>query len=75
MAIRIALMPGLAGLTVGGAWAQEPTVPQRGQDRDPNMPAPSRTVPEKRGQGPVTVTNERGQTLSGKPGSGATPKK
>ena len=75
MLIRIAIALCLAGLTNGGTWAQEPTVPLRGQDRDPHMPTPSQTVPEKRGEGPVTVTNDKGQTLSGKPGSGAAPKK
>ena len=72
---QIVLAFSLLILTAGATFAQEPATSLRGQDRDPHMPAPSQTVPEKRGEGPVTVTNDKGQTLSGKPDSGTDPKK
>lgn len=31
----------------GAAFAQDPSVPQRGQDSDPKLPAPQEQVPEK----------------------------
>lgn len=37
----------LAGLMSSAALAQDPSVPQRGQDRDPKLPAPQEQVPEK----------------------------
>ncbi|ACB79117.1 conserved hypothetical protein [Methylorubrum populi BJ001] len=39
-----ALFAALAG---GAAFAQDPSVPQRGQDSDPKLPAPQEQVPEK----------------------------
>ena len=37
----------LAGLMSTAALAQDPSVPQRGQDSDPKLPAPQEQVPEK----------------------------
>ena len=34
-------------LSAGAAMAQDPSVPQRGQDSDPKLPPPSQQVPEK----------------------------
>ncbi len=34
-------------LVSGAAFAQDPSVPQRGQDSDPKLPAPQEQVPEK----------------------------
>lgn len=35
------------GLMSTAAFAQDPSVPQRGQDSDPRLPAPQEQVPEK----------------------------
>ena len=37
----------LVGLLGTAAFAQDPSVPQRGQDSDPKLPAPQEQVPEK----------------------------
>lgn len=51
-----------AALASPAAFAQDPSVPQRGQDSDPRLPAPSQQVPEKvRPEGDTT-----GSTLSEK---------
>ncbi len=51
-----------AGLMSTAAFAQDPSVPQRGQDSDPRLPAPQEQVPEK--VRPESGTN--GTTLSDK---------
>lgn len=51
-----------AGLMSNAAFAQDPSVPQRGQDSDPKLPAPQEQVPDK--VRPDSGTN--GSTLSEK---------
>ncbi|MEH3119621.1 MAG: hypothetical protein PGN25_19060 [Methylorubrum populi] len=36
-----------AALASGAAFAQDPSVPQRGQDSDPKLPAPQEQVPDR----------------------------
>lgn len=45
----------------GAALAQDPSVPQRGQDSDPKLPPPREQIPEK-----VRPDSEDGRTLSDK---------
>lgn len=45
MTLRAAAL--VAGMLSGAAFAQDPSVPQRGQDSDPKLPAPQEQVPEK----------------------------
>ncbi|WP_422236694.1 hypothetical protein [Methylorubrum rhodinum] len=59
MFVAVALLTASAGTA---AFAQDPSVPQRGQDGDPKLPAPNDRVPEKvRPEGDTT-----GSTLSDK---------
>jgi hypothetical protein len=55
-----------AGLMSTGALAQSPDEPLKKRGADPNMPAPSDTIPEKAGPGASTVTDEKGRSLSEK---------
>ncbi|GLS47021.1 hypothetical protein [Methylobacterium brachythecii] len=53
-----------AALIATAALAQDPSVPQRGQDSDPKLPPPSQQVPEK--IRPETDGSGGGATLSDK---------
>jgi hypothetical protein len=44
-AVRAAAL--FAALASGAAFAQDPSVPLRGQDSDPKLPAPQEQVPER----------------------------
>lgn len=44
MLVAVTLFAASAGTV---AWAQDPSVPQRGQDSDPKLPGPNDRVPEK----------------------------
>jgi hypothetical protein len=55
-----------AGLMGTSALAQSPDEPLRKRGDDPNMPAPSATIPEKASPGASTVTDEKGRNLSEK---------
>jgi hypothetical protein len=53
-----------AMLIATAAYAQDPSVPQRGQDSDPKLPPPNQQVPEK--IQPESNGSENGATLSDK---------
>ena len=46
------------------ALAQSPGAPSRGQDRDPLKPTSDQVAPEQKGQGSLSVTDDKGRSLS-----------
>lgn len=61
MMFRTALGLALAFVLASTALAQDPSVPQRGQDSDPKLPPPQEQIPEK-----IRPEAEDGRTLSDK---------